>query len=171
LGSRKQTTTAPPIHFKTLLNKVHRFKSFVYQSVRLVENGEDQRIIAEIIPRANARPVCSGCGKHRPGYDCARSPREFEFIPVWNIPVSFSYAMRRVDCPDCGVKVEAGSGGLTGGSAGGRVMVQPASAALLAMLQAAADLPGAEGVDQPAAALAAAAACLQWAAAGAISFK
>jgi transposase len=107
LGSRKQTTTAPPIHFKTLLNKVHRFKSFVYQSVRLVENGEDQRIIAEIIPRANARPVCSGCGKHRPGYDCARSPREFEFIPVWNIPVSFSYAMRRVDCPDCGVKVEA----------------------------------------------------------------
>ena len=35
------------------------------------------------------------------------TPREFEFIPVWNIPVLFSYTMRRVDCPQCGVKVEA----------------------------------------------------------------
>jgi transposase len=35
------------------------------------------------------------------------SPREFEFIPVWNIPVTFSYTMRRVDCPACGIKVEA----------------------------------------------------------------
>ena len=34
-------------------------------------------------------------------------PREFEFIPVWNIPVSLSYTMRRVDCPTCGIKVEA----------------------------------------------------------------
>jgi transposase len=34
-------------------------------------------------------------------------PREFEFIPVWNIPVSLSYTMRRVDCPSCGIKVEA----------------------------------------------------------------
>jgi len=31
----------------------------------------------------------------------------FEFIPVWNIPVWLSYTMRRVSCPDCGIKVEA----------------------------------------------------------------
>jgi transposase len=33
-------------------------------------------------------------------------PRRFEFIPVWNIPVFFEYAMRRVDCRNCGVRVE-----------------------------------------------------------------
>jgi len=33
-------------------------------------------------------------------------PREFGFIPVWNIPVSLSYTMRRVNCPDCGVRIE-----------------------------------------------------------------
>ena len=35
------------------------------------------------------------------------APREFQFIPVWNIPVSLSYTMRRVNCPDCGIRVEA----------------------------------------------------------------
>ncbi len=102
-----KTTSAPPIQFKTLLNKVHRFKSFVYRSVRMSHEGDKARIIAEIIPRANAKPRCSGCGKPRPGYDRMARPREFEFIPIWNIPVSFSYTMRRVDCPTCGIKVEA----------------------------------------------------------------
>jgi hypothetical protein len=34
-------------------------------------------------------------------------PREFEFIPIWNIPVVLSYTMRRVNCPACCIKVEA----------------------------------------------------------------
>ncbi len=33
-------------------------------------------------------------------------PRRFAFIPLWNIPVYLEYTMRRVNCPDCGVKVE-----------------------------------------------------------------
>jgi len=102
-----QTTSTPPIQFKTLLNKVHRFKSFVYQSVRLTGKGDKMRITARIVPRANSRARCSGCGKSRPGYDRMPAPRKFEFIPVWNIPVTLSYTMRRVDCPDCGVIVEA----------------------------------------------------------------
>jgi len=32
--------------------------------------------------------------------------RQFEFIPLWNIPVYFHYTMRRVDCADCGIRVE-----------------------------------------------------------------
>ena len=32
--------------------------------------------------------------------------RRFEFVPLWQIAVYFMYAMRRVDCPTCGVKVE-----------------------------------------------------------------
>ncbi|MFN5638301.1 MAG: ISL3 family transposase [Akkermansiaceae bacterium] len=95
------------MQFKTLLNKVHPLKSFVYQSVKSITRGGKHRIIVAIIPRANSRPVCSGCAKRRPGYDRMSSPREFEFIPVWNIPVLFSYTMRRVDCPNCGIKVES----------------------------------------------------------------
>jgi len=102
-----ETTSTPPIQFKSLLNKVHRLKSFVYHSVRMSGQGDKARIIAEVVPRANSRPRCSGCGKPRPGYDRMSRPREFEFIPVWNIPVSLSYTMRRVDCPTCGIKVEA----------------------------------------------------------------
>jgi len=106
-GLLKTKTSTPPIQLKTILNKVHRFKSFVYHSVKFCEKGSKFRIIARIIPRANSKPICSGCGESRPGYDHASAPREFEFIPVWNIPVTLSYIMRRVDCPECGIKVEA----------------------------------------------------------------
>lgn len=37
----------------------------------------------DIEPRANGRPICSKCGRKRPGYD--RLPtRRFEFVPLWN---------------------------------------------------------------------------------------
>ena len=39
-------------------------------------------------------------------YDTARQPRRFQFVPLWGIAVFFVYAMRRVDCISCGVKVE-----------------------------------------------------------------
>jgi transposase len=64
------------------------------------------RIIAYIRPRQGSKPECSGCGKRGLGYDHMPEPREFAFIPILNVPVVLSYTMRRVDCPDCGVKVE-----------------------------------------------------------------
>jgi hypothetical protein len=33
-------------------------------------------------------------------------PRRFEFVPLWGIAVFFLYAMRRVACTRCGVRVE-----------------------------------------------------------------
>ena len=33
--------------------------------------------------------------------------RRFEFIPIWGYAVMMIYAMRRVQCPRCGVKVES----------------------------------------------------------------
>ena len=69
--------------------------------------GQNARIVAEVKPRANSRPRCSGCRKPAPGYDRMPAPRLFEFIPVFNIPVFLSYTMRRVQCPQCGVKVES----------------------------------------------------------------
>src|SRR3989304_2459704 len=63
----------------------------------------------EVQARKKGRPICSGCGQPGPGYD--RLPlRRFEFVPLWGIAVYFVYAMRRVNCPTCGVTVERGPG-------------------------------------------------------------
>ena len=74
---------------------------------RLLENG-----LKSVNPRGYQGSqgwlwwaLTSGCGKKRPGYD-RLATRRFEFVPLWNMAVFFVYAMRRVDCPTCGVTVE-----------------------------------------------------------------
>lgn len=91
------------MQLKTILNHVERHKSFVYQEPRWADSGT--AIEVPIEPRANGRGVCSGCGEKRPGYD-RLSARRFAYVPLWQVPVFLVYAMRRVDCPECGVKVE-----------------------------------------------------------------
>jgi transposase len=71
-----------------------------------VEEDGKLAIEVEIEPRANGRPICSGCGEPRPTYDHMPQPRRFAHVPLWGIPVYWIYTMRRVDCPQCGVKVE-----------------------------------------------------------------
>ena len=93
------------MHLKSILNRVERHKCFVYKQVRFVDGLVEPELEVEIEPRANSRAICSGCGEKRPGYD-RLSPRRFQFVPFWNITVFFVYAMRRVDCPTCGVTVE-----------------------------------------------------------------
>ena len=91
---------------KTLLNKVERFKSFVYSTacVTLVDGVE--ALVIDIEPRRNSRPVCPECGKRRNAYD-RQPPRLFEYLPVWTFKAYFRYPPRRVSCPIHGVKVEA----------------------------------------------------------------
>jgi len=92
------------MQLKTILNRVEYFKSFVYGKARWVA-AEGPTIEVQIEARRNGRPICSGCQQPAPGYD--RLPeRRFEFVPLWGIAVYFVYAMRRVECPTCGVKVE-----------------------------------------------------------------
>jgi transposase len=93
------------MQLKTILNRVQKFKSFVYGAVHWIEGTSVPTLEVEIQPRSNSRPACSGCGQRRPGYD--RLPeRRFEFIPMWGHKVFFVYAPRRVACPDCGIRVE-----------------------------------------------------------------
>jgi transposase len=93
------------MQLKTILNQVEYFKSFVYGKARWVDDASRPTIEVEIHPRKNGRPICSGCDQVRPGYD--RLPvRRFEFVPLWGIAIYFVYAMRRVECPQCGVKAE-----------------------------------------------------------------
>jgi len=93
------------MQLKTILNRVQKFKSFVYGGVYWVEGAPVPTVEVELHARRNSRPACSVCGHKRPGYD--RLPmRRFEFIPMWGIKVFFLYAPRRVDCPHCGIRVE-----------------------------------------------------------------
>ncbi len=81
-------------------------KSFVVGKVKWAEDSEALCLEVEMRPRANGHPICSGCGEKAPGYDQSRTPRRFEFVPMWMICVIFLDCMRRVNCPTCGVKVE-----------------------------------------------------------------
>lgn len=93
------------MQLKTILNRVQKFKSFVYTAVRWTERGGAVVLEVEVQARANGRARCSHCGERAPGYD--RLPaRRFEFVPLWGIPVFLVYAPRRVDCRRCGVRVE-----------------------------------------------------------------
>ncbi len=90
---------------KTILNRVQKFKSFVYGTVRFNDTAFEPHLEVAVRPRRNSQPVCSGRGRGRPGYD-RLGVRRFEFVPLWNIKVFLVYAPRRVDCAGCGVRVE-----------------------------------------------------------------
>ncbi len=93
------------MQIKTVLNRVQKFKSFVYGGVHWNEATSPPSLDVELRPRANGWALCSGCGRRRAGYD--RLPlRRFEFVPLWGMKVFWLYAPRRVHCPCCGIKVE-----------------------------------------------------------------
>lgn len=105
------------MQLQTILNRVQRHKSFVYGRAQFREEGERLALDVAIESRANGRPICSGCGQAGPGYD-RLAARRFQFVPLWGIAVFFTYALRRVDCPGCGVTAErvpwaSGKGRLT----------------------------------------------------------
>lgn len=93
------------MQLKTILNRVQKFKSFVYGNVVWLDEGKNLALLVQVLARANSKPICSGCNDPGPGYDTL-PPRMFEFVPLWGIAVFFAYALRRVNCPRCGVKVE-----------------------------------------------------------------
>lgn len=93
------------MQLKTILNRVHKIKGFVYGAIYFSEWNQQQVLEVEVRPRKGNRPICSGCGKKRPGYD-KRDTRRFELVPLWGIAIFLIYKMRRVECPKCGVKIE-----------------------------------------------------------------
>lgn len=74
--------------------------------MKFESSAEHSWLIAEVRPRSGSKALCSGCGKTCACYDHMPQPRLFEFVPIFNIPVFLSYTLRRVNCPQCGVKVE-----------------------------------------------------------------
>jgi transposase len=94
------------MQLKTILNRVQKFKSFVYGDIVWLDSNQGNlALLVQVVARTNSKPICSGCGNPGAGYDTL-PPRMFEFVPLWNIAVFFVYALRRVNCQTCGVKVE-----------------------------------------------------------------
>jgi len=91
---------------KSILNQVEKYKDFVYERVRWQGEGKERVLVVGVRPHANSPARCSECGEPGPGYDHLAA-RQFEYVPLWGIPVYFLYALRRVQCPRCGIKVEA----------------------------------------------------------------
>jgi transposase len=93
------------MRIQTILNRVEKFKSFVYGNARLEEQNGGPALVVQMKPRKNSRPFCSGCTRRGKTYDRLEE-RRFEFVPLWGIVVFLAYRMRRVDCKRCGVTVE-----------------------------------------------------------------
>jgi len=96
------------MYLKTLLNLVHPVKGFIYDAAALVADASQPngyRLEVTLRPRKNSKGQCSGCGQRGGTYD-TQAPRRFDFVPLWGLAVVLVYAMRRVNCRGCGVKVE-----------------------------------------------------------------
>src|ERR1044071_5639520 len=93
----------------TILNRCHRFRGFVYQHAYF--SADKKSIEVAVRPRKGSAAICSRCHLPAPGY-VHLVERRFEFIPLWGFFVFLLYAMRRVDCRQCGVvAVEEGPWG------------------------------------------------------------
>ena len=90
---------------KTLLNRVEKFKSFVYHKVNLEIVRGIETIVVWVAARSNARPICSICGRKCRVYDTLET-RDYEYVPLWGFKVFFRYTPRRVKCPRDGVRIE-----------------------------------------------------------------
>ena len=88
----------------SILNQCYHFPGFVNVVARLCEHTKS--IEVEVRPRVGSKAICSICRNPAATYDHL-GVRRFEFVPFWGFCVFLLYRMRRVDCLQCGVKVEA----------------------------------------------------------------
>ncbi len=94
------------VTLKTLLNHVEPWKGFVYESSRLDNSGHGGAVLTICLrPRCGSRGRCGHCERPTPGYD-QQPARDFQFVPLWGMAVTFRYAPRRLQCPRCGIHVE-----------------------------------------------------------------
>lgn len=90
---------------KTILNKIEKYKSFVYKKITLEKVDNQDALIMEIKPRKNSKGICVKCNDVCPTYDTQPS-RLFEYVPLWGIKVFFKYSPRRTECKKDGILVE-----------------------------------------------------------------
>ena len=84
----------------TLFRRLLGVISLFVCSVAFEEDG----LVLRVRPRW-LKPRCGGCGRRAPGYD--RLPeRRWRHLGLGRMRIWLAYALRRVDCCDCGVRTE-----------------------------------------------------------------
>ena len=73
---------------KTLLNRIERFKSYVYEDTRLKRVGGILALVVLVLPRKNSKPICGVCGQKGSLYD-TQEARLYEYVPLWGFQVFF----------------------------------------------------------------------------------
>jgi hypothetical protein len=86
------------MRIQTILNRVEKFKSFVYAAAHLQERPDGPALVVRVRPRERSRPQCSGCGRLGPVYDRLEE-RSFQFVPVWGTAVKDSHGVIWGFCP------------------------------------------------------------------------
>jgi transposase len=89
------------VRVTTLLRRLLRVISLVVVAFR----WEEGDLVISVRPQWR-RPRCGGCHRKAPGYDGLGEPRRWRALPWGPVVVWLEYTMRRVDCPECGVRVE-----------------------------------------------------------------
>lgn len=93
------------MHIESILRRLQPHPGFVYAKAEWAGTRDRPALHVHVRPRKGSKGVCADCGQKRPGYD-QLGTRLFAFVPFWGLTVWLVYAMRRVDCPRCGVTVE-----------------------------------------------------------------
>lgn len=88
----------------TILRRLHPLKGFCYDEAGW-SGFADGVLEVKIRPREGSRGKCSECMLPGPTYD-HQPQRSWQFVPLWGVPVFLAYAPRRIDCPECGVRIE-----------------------------------------------------------------
>ncbi|MBA3066108.1 ISL3 family transposase, partial [bacterium] len=100
------TNRGEPMLIRTVINRCHKIKGFTYGNVSWGKSKGENILEVEVMPRKNTKGLCSVCKRPGPTYDTGKSPRRFEFIPLWGYAVVLLYHMRRVSCKEHGIRVE-----------------------------------------------------------------
>lgn len=90
------------VRIETLVRETLDLEGF---RVAGVEGGTDE-IIVRIVADKRYSPRCSECGG-KAKYRDNRRERRYKHVPLWGIPVTLVYTLRRVRCNRCGLRVEA----------------------------------------------------------------
>lgn len=90
---------------KTILNNIGKFKSFVYGKIHYEIMAGEKVVVVKLTSRKNSRGKCHECGKSCSTYD-TQPARDYEYVPLWGIPVYFRYAPRRISCKQHGIHIE-----------------------------------------------------------------
>lgn len=82
-------------------------KTLGVKSHRVISVKDDEAGLIIYLKRKKRRRLpCSVCGNLCWTYDTLKE-RRWKHVPLWGIPATIVYSPHRVNCPDCGVKVES----------------------------------------------------------------